>query len=57
MYDTEGITSAVVHTTIRLDPADIRQPRDELERAIIDDAAYKYFDATSHVEFITGAGA
>jgi hypothetical protein len=55
MYDTEGITGAVVHATIRLDRTDITRPRDELERALIADAGFKDFDPDHvAVEFIEG---
>ncbi len=53
-FGTDGITGAIVHTVVRLDADEIRCPRDELERAIVDAAGFDGFDAVSVVEFMEG---
>lgn len=51
IYDTAGITAAVVHQTIHLDADDIARPRDELEAMI---RAGDFQATTTHIEFIEG---
>lgn len=55
IFDTEGITGAMVTMTIAIAPEELGQPRDDLKRLIRDDIGLKYFDiANIDIEFIKG---